>query len=110
MGSVVVEQGDEGEMGVVERQSDDEVGVVGLGNGKEDTTVWGGFLRSKWPSWVVGGMSRICPGGWSGSGACILKIPQRRTCMEWELENGGRNDDSSLIPRLLPRSSLGKRL
>ena len=35
-----------GEMGVVEGQGDDEVGVVGLGKCKEDTTVWGEFLGS----------------------------------------------------------------
>ena len=34
----VVEQGDEGELGVVEGQGVDEVGVVvGLGKGKEET-------------------------------------------------------------------------
>lgn len=43
---VVVEQGEEVEMGVVEGQGDDEVGVVGLGKCKEDTTVWGEFLGS----------------------------------------------------------------
>ena len=39
-GGAVVEQGDEGEMGVLEGQGDDEVGVVGLGKGKEDALVW----------------------------------------------------------------------
>ena len=53
-GGAVVEQGDEGEMGVLEGQGDDEVGVVGLGKGKEDALVWGGFLASDWPSGVVG--------------------------------------------------------
>ena len=101
---MVVEEGDEGEMGVVEGQEDGAVGVVGLGKDK-DTTVCGRFLGSELPSRVVGGVS----GGWSGSGACLLKISQHRTCFKWGLEDGGRNDDSSLIPRLLPRSSLGKR-
>ena len=59
---VVVEQGDEGEMGVVEGQEDGEVGVVGLGKGKKDTTVYGGFLGSEWPSGIVRGMSMICSG------------------------------------------------
>lgn len=61
---MVVEQGDEGELRVVEGQGDDDnVGVVvGLGKGKEDTPVWGGFLGSQWPTGVV----RACP-GWSGS-------------------------------------------
>ena len=42
----MVEQGDEG-VGVLEGQGDDEVGVVGLEKGKEDTSVWGGFLISE---------------------------------------------------------------
>lgn len=49
-GVAVVEQGDEGEMGVLEGQGDDEVGVVGLEKGEEDTPVWGGFLGSERPS------------------------------------------------------------
>ena len=56
----MVEQGDEGEMGVLEGQGDDEVGVVGLEKGKEDTSVWGGFLGSEQPSGVVGGVSGSC--------------------------------------------------
>lgn len=67
----------------------------------------GRFLRSELPSGVVG----ACPGSVLMVGpVCFLKIPQHRTCFKWGLEDGGRNDDSSLIPRLLPRSSFGTRL
>ena len=64
---VVVEQRDEGELGVLEGQGDDEVGVVELGKGKGDTLVWGGFLGSKWPSRLVGGVPKIHSAGWSSS-------------------------------------------
>ena len=79
----MVEQGDEGEMGVLEGQGDDEVGVVGLGKGKEDALVWGGFLVSDWPSGVVGGVSGSRFAGWSGSWGLPSESPlqnQRRTC------------------------------
>ena len=72
----MVEQGDEGELGVVEVQGDDEVGVVvGVGKGK-DTLVWGKLLESEQSSWVI-----VCPGSIllvvPVPGACPLKIPHR---------------------------------
>ena len=70
----MVEQGDEGEMGVLEGQGDE---VVGLEKGKEDTPVWGGFLGSERPS----GVSGACPGAVllvsPVPGACPLKILHR---------------------------------
>ena len=92
---VVVEQGDEDDVEVVEGQGDDEVGVVvGLGKGKEDTSVWGGFLGSEWPSGVVGGVSRIRSAGWSGYWRLYSENPsqsQPRTWGgDWRMEGGGR--------------------
>ena len=91
---VVVEQGDKGELGVVEGQGDDEVGVmVGLGKGKEDTPVCGGFLRSEQPSGVVEGLSRIRSAGWSDSWGLSSENSsqgQHRTCCgHWRMEGGG---------------------
>ena len=62
----------------MEGPGDDEVGVVvGLGKGKEDTPVWGGFLGSERPSGVVG----ACPGSVLLVGPvsvpCPLKILHR---------------------------------
>ena len=54
-------------MGLLERQEDDDVDVVGLGKGKEDISVWGGFLGSERPSGVIRGMSGSHSAGWSGS-------------------------------------------
>ena len=66
--------------------------MVGLGKGKKDTTVYGGFLGSEWPSGIVRGMSMICSGEWSSSGACFLKILQHRTYMQMEegMMGGGK--------------------
>ena len=73
-GGVVVEQEGEGEM---EGQSHDKVGVVELGEGKENTPVWGGFLGSERLSGVVGGVSGSGSAGWSGSWGLSFENPSK---------------------------------
>ena len=73
-GGAVVEQEDEDEMGELEGQGHDEVGVVGLGESKEDTLVWedSSDLSGRL------GSSGMCPGAvllvGLVPGACPLKI------------------------------------